>query len=112
MKSAEKDDSVQSLIKFMDRSILPYLESKKGKGQMLGDQAVSDDLFRVMKVGVAPAYHGQLQLMQNWCDERRQLDLQVRLHHWLHGWLLVHVPLSLFLLLLTAWHALVALTRY
>ena len=34
---------------------------------------------------------------------------QARLHHWLHDWLLVHVPLSFLLLLLTVWHALVTL---
>jgi hypothetical protein len=29
----------------------------------------------------------------------------VRMHHWLHWWLLVHVPLSLALLIITFWHA-------
>jgi hypothetical protein len=33
------------------------------------------------------------------------------LHRWLHGWLLLHVPLSLALLLLGAVHAIIAL-RY
>jgi len=41
----------------------------------------------------------------------RQLAVQVRLHHWLHGWLLVHVPLSMALLLLSVVHAIVTL-RY
>jgi hypothetical protein len=45
------------------------------------------------------------------CEERRELAQQKRLHHWLHGWLLVHVPLSLALLLLSAAHAVLAL-RY
>ena len=45
------------------------------------------------------------------CDERRQLADQKRLHHVMHGWLLVHVPLSMALLLLGAVHAVIAL-RY
>jgi hypothetical protein len=32
-------------------------------------------------------------------------------HHWLNGWLLVHVPLSVGLLVLSAFHAVIAL-RY
>jgi len=36
---------------------------------------------------------------------------QERLHRWLHGWLLLHIPLSLALILLGAVHAVMAL-RY
>jgi hypothetical protein len=39
------------------------------------------------------------------------LSLQGRLHLWLHGWLLLHIPLSLALILLGAVHAVMAL-RY
>ena len=39
------------------------------------------------------------------CEERRQLAAQERLQRWLHGWLLVHVPLSYALLLLSTVHA-------
>lgn len=106
------DESTKRLIDFMDRTVLPYLEATKVRRLQLSDQGISDDLFRVMKISLAPTYHPLLTQIQGWCDERRQLDLQTRLHHWLHGWLFVHVPFSLFLLLLTAWHALVALVRY
>lgn len=106
------DESVKRLMDFMDRTVLPYLAATKVRRLQLSDEGISDDLFRVMNIGVAPTYHPLLQQLQGWCDERRQLDLQSRLHHWMHGWLFVHVPLSLFLLLLTAWHALVAVVRY
>ena len=42
-------------------------------------------------------------------EEKRQLDRQSRLHKVLHGWLLVHIPLSYALLLLGAVHAVMAL---
>ena len=61
---------------------------------------------------VAAAYRVRVEEMQGWCDERRLLDLQTRMQHWLHGWLLVHVPLSFLLLLMTVWHAFVTLFRY
>jgi hypothetical protein len=47
--------------------------------------------------------------LENICEEKRQLDQQSRLHRILHGWLLVHIPLSYALLLLGAVHAVMAL---
>ncbi|MCA9418983.1 MAG: hypothetical protein KC917_22105, partial [Candidatus Omnitrophica bacterium] len=43
------------------------------------------------------------------CEERRQLILQDRLHRWMHGWLIFHVPLSIVLIVLTLDHAILAL---
>ena len=42
-------------------------------------------------------------------EERRQLAAQKRMHHVLHGWLIVHVPLSYALMILAAVHAVQAL---
>jgi len=47
----------------------------------------------------------QVAQLEQWCLERRHLDEQERLHRWLHGWLLVHVPLSIALLVLGLAHA-------
>ena len=58
----------------------------------------------------APA-HEVLHDLETICEERRQLGVQERLHHWLHSWLYVHVPLSMAFLILTAVHAVTAL-RY
>jgi hypothetical protein len=57
------------------------------------------------------AAHGVLRDLADIVEERRQLLVQRRLHLWLHGWLLVHVPLSFALLVLTALHAVLSL-RY
>jgi hypothetical protein len=57
------------------------------------------------------AVHDVLRDLEEIVEERRQLLVQRRLHRWLHGWLLVHVPLSFALLVLTALHAVLAL-RY
>ena len=43
------------------------------------------------------------------CGERRQLSRQTRIHRLLHGWLLVHVPLSFSLLVLGIAHVLMSL---
>jgi len=57
------------------------------------------------------AAHDVLRDLEEICEERRQFLVQRRLHLWLHSWLLVHVPLSFALLVLTAVHAVLSL-RY
>jgi hypothetical protein len=61
---------------------------------------------------LAPAeFHETLDDLENVCEEKRDLDRQSRMHRLLHGWLLVHMPLSFALLLLGGIHAVIAL-RY
>ena len=67
--------------------------------------------FGHLNIIMPVASHGILRDLEEICEERRQLLAQRRMHFWLHGWLLVHVPLSFALLLLTAVHAVVSL-RY
>jgi hypothetical protein len=104
--------SETTLVEFLDRQILPYLAARNGKGFRLGNARVSEDTFRFLKLRVTETYRTRVTEMQAWCDERRMLDLQVRLQHWLHGWLFVHVPISFVLLFLTAWHAIFSLFYY
>ena len=42
------------------------------------------------------------------CDERRQLFSQTTIHGWLHGWLCIHVPLSVTLLVLGVLHVIMS----
>ena len=97
---------------FFDSDILPYLRSRNGKRLKLGRQSVSDDVFRLLKIRLSPTQAAVATQAQDWCDERRRMDLQSRLHHWLHGWLLVHVPTSFLLLLMTIWHAWITVFYY
>jgi hypothetical protein len=57
------------------------------------------------------ATHDVLRDLEEISEERRELLVQSRLHLWLHGWLLLHVPLSFALLILTVVHAVLSL-RY
>jgi len=66
-------------------------------------------MFQQFRVLLPPELHSNLDDLENICEEKRQLDKQSRLHKILHGWLLVHIPLSYALLLLGAVHAVVAL---
>lgn len=104
--------SEEALVEFIDRQILPYLRASRGERFRLGKARFSDDTFRFVKLSVAETYRSRVEEIQAWCDERRMLDLQTRLHHWLYAWLFIHVPFSFLLLILTFWHAYVTLFYY
>lgn len=105
-------DSEDALLELLDRQILPYLSARRGDRMLLGNARFSEDTFRFVKLRVTEAYRDRVEEMQSWCDERRMLDLQLKLHHWLHSWLFVHAPVSFLLLMLVFWHAFVTLFKY
>jgi hypothetical protein len=109
---AQDPESEAALVEFLEQQILPYLSAQRGDRFDLGDSRYSEDLFRFVKLRVAEVYRARVEEIQAWCDERRMLDLQVKLQHWLHGWLFVHAPISFLLIMLTAWHAYVTLFSY
>jgi hypothetical protein len=88
-----------------------FLEAPRRGGQRLGDAQKTANAFAGLRTLLPAAASGTLNDLEEICDEARQLVRQERLHHWLHGWLLVHIPLSLALIVLGAIHAVVAL-RY
>ena len=99
------------LRRFYFEEMRGFLEHPRIRGQRLADEARARNTFAGLKTILPPAAHPTLTDLEDICDEARQLERQARLHHWLHGWLLVHIPLSLALILLGAIHAVMAL-RY
>jgi len=93
------------------RDIRPFLDPAHHRNGIVDTAAKSTTLFRELRTALPPLLHATVAELESICEERRQLADQKRLHHWLHGWLLIHVPLSLALLLLGAIHAVIAL-RY
>ncbi len=93
------------------REIRPFLDPQGSPNGVLGNPGRAQTLFRELRTALPTLLHPTVGELEATCEERRQLRDQKRLHHWLHGWLLVHVPLSLALLLLGAAHAIIAL-RY
>jgi len=77
----------------------------------LGEASTAAGIFRSTRVSVATEWRAKVDALEQWCTERRWMDVQTKYQHWLHGWLLVHVPASFALLIFTAWHAWAAL-RY
>ena len=97
------------LRQFLENEMRPYLERAGGREMNLGRAPQAQKMFQQFRVLLPPELHSNLDDLENICEEKRQLDQQSRLHKILHGWLLVHIPLSYALLLLGAVHAVVAL---
>jgi hypothetical protein len=107
---AEHDDKVRFREAYQS-NIRPFLEAPQRAGAALADEQKSAVVFEALFRTVPVVLHPVLTDIQNICEEERQLIRQRRIYHWLHVWLLVHVPLSIVLLVLGGVHAIIAL-RY
>ncbi|MGC1616996.1 MAG: hypothetical protein WA765_00760 [Candidatus Acidiferrum sp.] len=99
------------LRKFYLGEMRPFLEQPKKRRARLGDADKAHGAFAGLKTLMPQTAQETLQDLEDICDEARQLVRQEQLHQWLHGWLLIHIPVSLALILLGAVHAVMAL-RY
>jgi len=99
------------LRKFYVEEMRPFLEQPKLRGRRLADDARAASVFVSLRTLLPAAAHNTLSDLEDICGEARQLLRQERLHRWLHGWLLLHIQLSLALILLGVVHAVMAL-RY
>jgi hypothetical protein len=101
----------QKITDFFESQIKPYLTSRHSQKHLLGDSVQATAAFQQLRVLVPQGLWPKFDDLENICEEKRELDRQRRLHKFLHGWLLFHIPASYALLLLGAVHAVVAL-RY
>ena len=99
------------LYHFYSRDMRPFLQQERAQNVVLSNQAHAAEIFQGLKALLPVELHGTVKNLEDICEEERQLRRQIRYHHWLHGWLMLHVPLSLALLLLGCAHAIMAL-RY
>ena len=104
------EDQSAPLCRFYLSELRPYLEHPK-RSLALSNSDRAHSFFAAVRTLVPTSAHTTINDLEEICDEARQLSLQERMHRWLHGWLLVHIPLSLALILLGAVHAVMAL-RY
>lgn len=93
------------------KEIRPYLDPNSGnEGRQLFHTAQAvGAYFERLRLILPPPTHQVLVDLESMVEERRQLAIQVKLHHWLHGWLFLHVPVSMAFLVLALVHAVVSL---
>lgn len=87
----------------------PYLLAGAAGGSPLAGPLESARFFDALRAASPAAAGGLIDQLRQVCENRRQFDLQTRIHGWLHGWLLVHVPVSVVLGILLLIHVPVAL---
>jgi hypothetical protein len=103
------EEASAPLRRFYLDEIRPFLAAPKLRGSRLANAEKARNAFTGLRTLLPLSAHGTLDDLQDICDEARQLSRQERLHHWLHGWLLLHIPLSLALISLGVIHAVMAL---
>jgi len=94
-----------------DETIRIYLEHSTNLRPGRVKNREAQQKLRQLRTLLPPAMHDAVAALEDICDEARQLRRQCILHYAMHGWLLVHIPLSYALLALAAVHAVTAL-RY
>jgi hypothetical protein len=92
-----------------DEVIAPYLLTGSKSRSPIATAAAAGNFFRGLREILPPAMHSTVEVLEGFCTERRQFDLQARLHLWLHTWLWVHLPVSAALVVLMFVHVFVAL---
>lgn len=98
----------EALRDFYLADVRPFVEHP-GSGHPLAEAAAAAGRFEKARALMPPDLRPALDDLENICEEERQLIRQARLHRVLHGWLLVHVPLSIALLVLSVVHIVMAL---
>ena len=99
----------ETLLAFYSELLRPYLETGRRSGSPLSSRAESQRLFARLRGGIPDAAHPAIRKLEDLADLRRQWDGHARLNRWLHGWLLVHLPLSVAMTVLMTVHAVKAL---
>jgi hypothetical protein len=105
------EETLAPLRNFYAREIRPFLEDHRRRDQSLADEEKARGIFEGLRRLLPAGMHETTTSLEEICAEARQLRRQVRLHHLLHGWLMLHIPLSFALLILGCVHAVMAL-RY
>lgn len=99
----------ESLSRLYTQRIVPFMRNERADRSALDSATSASIAFESVRTALDPLAHSSLDDLAAICDEARQLRRQGRLHRWLHGWLLLHVPLSMALMVLVIVHALMAL---
>lgn len=104
------DASPKIILEFLRNDLMPFLADTRAKRTRLAERRTSDEVLKLLRVNVSDGYRPQVDEIKAWCDDHRLMAYQERLHHWLHGWLVVHVPVSFLLLVWTVWHIFITFT--
>ena len=103
------DETREPLRRFKRHHLDPFFDRRGVKGSPLSEPQRRTALLGELERSLSPELHAVVPDLDALCAQRVELEVQRRMHHWLHGWLYVHVPVSMAMVFLTAVHAITAL---
>jgi hypothetical protein len=98
------DPAIRVMLDFLSDEVLPFLSNRRARRTRLADSRNADDVIRLVRLNVSEPFRPKVDEIKQYCTDHRQMAQQERFHHWLHGWLIIHVPVSFILLVWTIWH--------
>jgi hypothetical protein len=102
-------DSTKWLIGLYLGTIRPYLGADAVADSVLASNQQGALVFDRARATVPDKFRDTVDQLEEFCRVRRRLHLQSQLYGLLHGWLKVHIPLSVVLLVFTVVHIMTAL---
>ena len=93
---------------FYWQQLAGFLDPGASRQHDLANPTLASARLSRLKESVPEPLRPVIDELQLACDERRQLFSQTRIQGWLHGWLCLHVPLSVTLLILGILHVIMS----
>jgi hypothetical protein len=87
----------------------PFLLHGEATQTPVNDRQQAAQWFSRLRSACSEDGQSVIDILESMCDQRRQFDVQVTLHRWLHTWLAIHVGLSVAVTVLLAAHVWTAL---
>lgn len=87
----------------------PYLLDGKRAETPVTSRAGEAQYFQTLRGACGPDSEQIVGMLQSFCNQRRQFDIQQTCHRWLHAWLPVHIGVSVAVTVLLAMHVYTAL---
>jgi hypothetical protein len=106
------DVAINSLKKTADeqvRHVRTFLQIQVDANSSLLNATQAEGIFATVREGIPRKMVPIAMGLEAICNERRQLISQNKLHWIMHGWTLIHIPLSMSLLILTLVHVVMSL---
>ena len=94
-------------------TIRPFLAEFRTRRSVAASPLASAEaarrLFHERESALPASLHPLLQDLNQYCEIRRQIELQRRVLRWMHWWLMIHVPASMVLIIFLVAHVIMAL---
>ena len=106
----ERRDSAQVTTAF-ENTIKPFLLAERPHDSPLQNSTQAATFFAALRSSTSGDAAGVIDSLEQICNTRRQFEQQKTIHRLLHGWMIVHLPLSVALVVLLVAHVISAI-RY